>query len=329
MLARYKRGIPFTRRMLVTGDRGFLAHHLIPELENKYPRADIIKPQGRKFFNLVRQDHTEAMFKAMTEEGYVSEVWNLAALSGGIEDNRNRPGEYYYQNLMITTNVLETATSFKARRLIQFMGGCSYPNKEGEDLFTEDMMWEGRPVGTSAGYSMAKKMSIIAAEAYEQQFGINTTVLIPTNMIGEWDNFHPVESHVVPGLIARFIESRNEGYKTVSVWGSGKPVRDFIYAGDVAKLSVELVNKYKKVGPINISTGRGTSIAELAEIIMKVVGFDGTIHFDRSKPDGQMHKVLSNQRMLDILEADFAFTSIEEAVGRTVEWFESRIMTKA
>lgn len=329
---RAKRGIPFSKRVLVTGDTGFLGHHLVPILEGSthvegnYNKADIIKIQGQKLFNLTLQAHVNTMFKAVNSQGYVSEVWNLAALSGGIEDNRTRPASYYYQNMMICTNMIEAATVNKARRLVQFMGGCSYPEKEGEDLFTEDMMWEGRPVGTSAGYSMAKKMTIVAAEAYHQQFGLNTTVLIPTNMIGEWDNFHPTESHVVPALITRFIEARREGYNTVPVWGSGKPVRDFMYAGDVARLSVDIVNKYKDVGPVNISSGKGTSIAELAEIIAKAVGFDGKIHFDRSKPDGQMHKVLSNQRMLDILEADFAFTSVEEAIERTVEWYERRVL---
>lgn len=325
--ARSKRGIPFNKRFLVTGDTGFLAHHLIPVLEKRHPNADVVAPGGTKFFDLTRQTAAEQLLELVENRaGYIHTVYNLAALSGGIEDNRTRPASYYYQNLMICTNLTEVAAARKVRKLVQFMGGCSYPNKEGEDLFTEDMMWEGRPVGTSAGYSMAKKMSIIAAESYKQQFGLDTTILIPTNLIGEWDNFHPSQSHVVPGLISRFVEARTEGYDTVTVWGSGKPVRDFIYAGDAAELSVRLAENYPEVGPVNISTGKGTSIAEIAEMVLKATGYKGNIHFDRTKPDGQIHKVLSNEKMFDILREDYSFMPTEEAIERTVEWYERRVV---
>lgn len=328
-----KRGIPYWRKILVTGDTGFLGHHIIPILEDKYYMADIIRPQGSKFFDLTNPRGAEVMFKSImqdrNEPGPIDTVINLAALSGGIKDNMERPASYYYQNTMICTNIVEECAKNKVSKLIQFMGGCSFPNKTAEEPFVEEEMWNGRPVGTSAGYSMAKKMTIISAEAYEQQFGLKTTVLIPTNLIGPWDNFSEEHSHVAPALIRRFIEARDEGYSNVEVWGSGTPVRDFIYVGDVAKVVPAFIDGDAGVGPYNISTGEGTSIAELAETISRVVGYTGKIHFDKSKPDGQMHKTLDNSKVVDFLASQkkhLELTPLDEAIAITAEWYEKRVL---
>ena len=335
-----KRGIPYWKKILVTGDTGFVGHHAIPILEEHYPMADVIKPQGSKFFDLTNPRAAEVMFNAIlkdkNEPGPLDVVVNLAALSGGIKDNSERPASYYYQNTMLCTNIIEECAKFRVSKLLQFMGGCSYPNKEGKTTpFTEEEMWEGRPIGSSVGYSAAKKMTIISAEAYEQQMGLKTTVLIPTNLIGPWDNFSEEHSHVAPALIKRFIEARDENYPSVTVWGSGKPVRDFIYVGDVAKLIPYFIDNNAGVGPYNISTGKGTSIAELAETIAKVVGYKGKIHFDRSKPDGQMHKVLDNSNLMRFLQVNpladevdliMDFTPLDETVSITAEWYEKRVL---
>jgi GDP-L-fucose synthase len=334
-----KRGIPYWRKILVTGDTGFLGHHIVPELESKYHMADVIRPQGTKFFDLTNPKAVEVLFNSIVnnpyEPGPLDVVVNLAALSGGIKDNIARQASYWYQNTMINANIIENCAVRRngVSRLIQFMGGCSYPNKIGKETpFTEEEMWEGLPVESSVGYSAAKKMNIISAQAYEQQFSLRTTVLIPTNLIGPWDNFSEDQSHVAPALIRRFIEARSEGYETVTVWGSGKPVRDFIYAGDVAKVIPYFIDGNPGVGPFNISTGRGTSIAELAETIAKTVGYEGKIHFDRSKPDGQMHKVLDNSKLINFLADSVGLTEIpewtplEETVSITAEWYEKRVL---
>ena len=329
-----KRGIPYWKKILVTGDTGFLGHHIVPVLERNYEMADVIRPQGSKFFDLTNPRAVEVMFNAIVtnkfQPGPLDVVVNLAALSGGIKDNIARPASYWYQNTMINANIIDECAKKKngVSRLIQFMGGCSYPNKEGsEALFTEEDMWEGKPIGSSVGYSAAKKMNIISAEAYEQQFGLRTTVLIPTNLIGPWDNFSEEHSHVAPALIKRFIEARDENFSTVTVWGSGKPVRDFIYAGDIAQLIPYFIDNDAGVGPYNLSTGKGTSIAELAETIAKVVGYTGKIHFDRSKPDGQMHKVLDNSKMLEFLDpVRVVFVPLEYAIQQTAEWYEKRVL---
>lgn len=324
-----KRGIVYAKNCLVTGDTGFLAQHIIPELEKAFPKWNIRGTSGSWYFDLTRQFDTERLFGFVkNNQGPIDVVINLAALSGGIKDNIERPASYYYQNMMMNTNVLEECAKRDSgvQKVVLFMGGCSYPAKEGKTTpFREEEMWDGQPVETSIGYSFAKKANLIGGQAYKQQFGLNVNVLMPTNPIGEWDNTDPQTSHVPMALIAKFIEAREEGYGTVQVWGSGRPVRDFIYAGDIGRIVPMLIQDFDEVGPINISTGKGTSIMELAEIIQKATGFKGNIHFDRSKPDGQQYKVLDNRFLLDYVGDDFQFTPMEEAISRTVEWYERRI----
>jgi GDP-L-fucose synthase len=328
-----RRGIPYAGRVLVTGDRGFLGHHIVPVLENRWKFADVIRVQGSSFFDLTQQNHIRTMFNSIeTNHGPIKTVVHLAALSGGIKDNSERQASYFYQNMMMGINILEECAKRKTiDKLVMFMGGCSYPNKVGKDTpFTEEEMWDGLPVNTSLGYSFAKKAMLVGAWAYKQQVGLKTLVLMPTNLIGEWDNFDPDQSHVVPALIRRFVEARDEGYENVTVWGSGKPVRDFIYAGDVAMLLPDIIKNFDGDGPLNISTGKGTSIAEIAEYIAKATNYKGKIIFDTSKPDGQLYKVLDNSKLLTLIEessdgAGFVFTPIEEAIQKTVSWFEERV----
>jgi GDP-L-fucose synthase len=338
-----KRGIPYWRKILVTGDTGFLGHHIVPELEKKYSMAHVIRPQGTMFFDLTNPRAVEVLFNSIVnnpyEPGALDVVVNLAALSGGIQDNTERQASYWYQNTMINANIIEQSAlrKYGVSRLIQFMGGCSYPNEVGRSTpFKEEELWSGLPVESSLGYSAAKKMNVISAFAYEKQFGLRTTVLVPTNLIGPWDNFSEQQSHVAPALIRRFIEARDEGYETVTVWGSGKPIRDFIYAGDVARYLPYFIDNNAGIGPYNISTGKGTSIAELAEMIAHETKFKGKIHFDRTKPDGQMFKTLDNTKLLEFLNTNYPnvsigaiskmITPLDEAIATTVEWYEKRVL---
>jgi GDP-L-fucose synthase len=328
-----RRGIPYAGKVLVSGDTGFLAHHILPILEDRWEFADIIRSQGSKFFDLTRLNHVSTMLNSIeANHGPIRTIIHLAGMSGGIKDNMERQATYFYQNLMMGINMIEacSAPNRVVEKLIMFMGGCSFPNKEGKTTpFKEEEMWDGLPVDTSLGYSFAKKTLLIAADVYKRQFGFKTSLLLPTNLIGEWDNFDENQSHVAAGLIQRFVEAREEGYDSVTVWGSGKPVRDFIYAGDVAELLPDIINNYGEVGPLNISTGVGTSIAELAEMILKATKFKGKLIFDTTKPDGQMHKTLDNSKLLSVLGTDeINFTPLDEAIGRTVDWFESRVWKK-
>ena len=329
-----KRGIPYRKRVMVTGDTGFLGHHVVPVLEDFYDNlaGEVIRTQGSKLVDFTQQAMAAKFFEFMRHQGTIHHVVHLAALSGGIQDNRLRQADYFYQNMMILLNVISRCgPATGTEKILLFMGGCSYPNSAISPIKEEDL-WEGLPVETSLGYSMAKKMGLIAAFAYAQQFKMDITVLIPTNLVGEWDNFHPERSHVVPALIQRFAEAKEEGYNVVTVWGSGKPIRDFIYAGDVAKLIPYFLNNYpKNIGPVNISTGKGTSIAELAEMIAKSVGFTGKISYDVSKPDGQAVKILDNTKLLHFLDEEnikWSPTPLDEAIGLTVEWFYKRVWKK-
>lgn len=329
-----RRGIPYRDRILVLGERGFLGHHLMPYLEREFPLADIISSGGTSLFDLTQQVHVKTMFANIANNhGPITKVVNLAALSGGMFDNSSRPGSYWYQNTAINMNILEECSRKNngVYKLLMFMGGCSYPDNA-ESPIAEDKFMQGKPNEKSLGYSFAKLNAYVGAWAYAQQFNLDVTVLVPTNMIGEWDNSDEDNSHVAMGLIQRFMEAKSDGLGTVTVYGSGKPVRDFIYAGDIAEFIPYFLEGYPKdVGPVNLSTGIGTSIAELAELIAKAVGFDGKIHFDLSKPDGQMIKILDNTKLLDFLkEEDITWipTPVEEAVQKTVDWYKERVWRK-
>lgn len=326
-----KRGIPYSRRILVTGDTGFFGTNLLPQLEKYYKLADIIKVQGQKFFDLTRPNHVETVFKTIKLEGYVDSVIHLAAYSGGMFENIEYPASFWYQNTMLITNMLEQCATHKVRRLLIPIGGCAYPDVNGKNgVYSEEDLWEGFPNKNSYGYSMAKKQAVIGGMAYEKQFGLKTIVCIPTNPIGPWDNVDQKKAHVPMALIGRFLEAKREGYSNVTVYGSGKPERDFLFIDDIVKLFPYLLDRYDtSLGPINISSGKGTSIAELAETIAKVVGYEGNIVFDSSKPDGQMIKILDNSRLLSFCkenEIDWEPKGLEETLSITVDWYRKRVL---
>jgi len=181
-------------------------------------------------------------------------------------------------------------------------------------------MWNGYPQQESAGYSVAKKMGIVASESYRQQYGLNSVVLIPGNLYGEYDNFRTEESHVVPAMVRRYFETKQRGEKSITMWGDGSPVRDFAYAGDVARLIPWFIENYDSSEPVNISSGTETSIRYLAETIKEKMGWDGTIEWDTSKPNGQMVKIFDVKRLNALgLSCD---TPLSEGLDRTIKWFE-------
>jgi GDP-L-fucose synthase len=324
-----KRGIPIERRVLVTGATGFFGRNLLPILHEQYPFAEIIDCQGQRFFDLTRSSHVETMFKSAAIEGFTDSVIHLAAYSGGMFDNMRYPASYWFRNTMLITNMLEACAAYKVRKLLIPFGGCSYPDID-KEVFKEEDLWEGFPHENSYGYSMAKKQAVVGGMAYEKQFGLKTITVIPTNPIGPWDNVDPNQSHVPMALIGRFLEAKKEKYTTVTVKGSGKPERDFLYIKDIVKLFPELLDKYNSAkGPINISSGKGTSIAELAEIIAKVVGYQGSIIYNTKEPDGQMRKILDNTKLKSFLNTqDIVWkpTPLEDAIAITVEWYRKRVL---
>jgi GDP-L-fucose synthase len=301
--------------VLVTGATGFVGHHVVPRLIERYGSECVIGV-GSSDYDLMEPVEVRRLFR----DTKPAVVIHLAAYSGGIGANRAYPADFYYRNTLLTAHVFHEAARTRVEKLVYLIGACSYPAAARSPI-GEDQLWEGFPEGASAGYSTAKKMGLVASICYRQQYDLNSVVLVPGNLYGEFDNFHRDDSHVIPALIRRFHEARDSGAEQVRVWGSGRPIRDFVYAGDVAELIPYFIENYNASEPVNISSGTATSIADLAEIIKEATAFDGEIFWDTSLKDGQMVKILDTGR-LSALGLSCP-TSLRDGIARTVDWFSS------
>lgn len=297
-------------RIVVTGASGFLGRHLLPVLQSRY--EDVVGLCSRDYDLM-----DPAAVRRMFDERRPDVLVHLAAYSGGIGANRAFPADFYYRNTLLTALVFQEAAARKIRKLIYTMGGCSYPATATSPI-DESQMWNGYPQPESAGYSAAKKMGIVASHSYRQQYGLNSVVLIPGNMYGEYDNFRNDESHVVPAMVRRYYEARLARQDAVMMWGSGAPQRDFVYAGDVAACIPYFIENYDSSEPVNLSSGTATTIKELAETIQRLTGFRGDIVWDRTKPDGQMIKIFDVRRMRALGLS--CGTSLADGLRRTIEW---------
>jgi GDP-L-fucose synthase len=301
------------KRILVTGSTGFLGHHFMPRLKEAFPDAELIG-LGRRDYDLLEPGAPAAMLKDIQPDCVV----HMAAKSGGIITNKKRPADFFYENLTMNTHTLHESWKAGVKKFITFMGGCSYPS-DAKSPIGENQMWNGYPQIESAGYSVAKKMLITQSWAYRVQHNFNSIVLIPGNVYGEWDNFNLEESHVIPALIRKYIEAQERGDKTITAFGTGRPTRDFVYAGDVAAAVPWFIQNYDSSEPVNISAGRRISIRELAETVKKATGFTGEIVWDTTKPDGQIDKIFDVERLNAL--GLFCNTTLEEGLLRTAQWF--------
>lgn len=300
------------KKIVVTGATGFLGHHVISALHDQLD-CEIIS-LGHTDYDLLNPENANRMLDDLQPDCLI----HMAAKSGGIIDNKERPADYFYQNLVMNTHTLHAACEHGVQKFVTFMGGCSYPS-DATSPIDETQMWNGYPQIESAGYSVAKKMLLTQSWAYRQQHGFNSIVLIPGNVYGEHDNFNLTESHVIPALIRKYIEAKERGDTTIQAFGTGKPTRDFVYAGDVAATIPWFVENYDSSEPVNISAGRRITIKELAETVKKVTGFEGDIMWDTSKPDGQMDKIFDVTRLNNLgLHCD---TTLEDGLRKTTEWF--------
>lgn len=302
-------------RVLLTGSTGFLGRHTLPVLQARYGDGSVC-PVSSADYDLMEAGQVRRMFQDIRPEVVV----HLAAYSGGIGANRAFPADFFFRNTILTALTFEEAARHSVRKFIYTMGGCSYPANAVSPI-GEDQLFCGYPQSESAGYSAAKMMGLVAARSYKGQYGLNSTVLIPGNLYGEYDNFRTNDSHVVPAMVRRYCEAKREGKAYVDMWGTGEPLRDFTYAGDVARLIPYFIDSYDDVGPINLATATATSVRSLAQTIALMVGFNGELRWDTSKPDGQMVKIFSNSRMKALgLSCD---TTLEVGLRKTVAWFES------
>lgn len=307
------------RKIVVTGATGFLGRHIVPIFENRYG-ADAVVGVSSRDYDLMDPTAVRRMFDDLRPDAIV----HLAAYVGGIGANREYPASFFYRNTLLTALMFEAAAERGLAKLIYPMGGCSYPARA-QSPIGEAQMWEGFPQKESAAYSTAKKMGLVAAEAYRQQRGLSSVVVIPGNMYGEFDNFRYEESHVVPALIRRYWEAKLNGAPEVTAWGTGRATRDFVYAGDVAALFPFFLEEYDSTEPVNLSSGSTTSIRELTETIRELTGFEGEIAWDASKPDGQLEKIFDVARMKQLgLSCP---TSLRAGLERTIAWFGANYAT--
>lgn len=296
---------------MVTGAEGFLGHHIVPALKREL--GGEILEVGRRDYDLLDPDRVRRMLKELRPRTVV----HLAAKSGGILDNKKRPADYLYENLAMNTHMVHECFRAGVKKFLTLMGGCSYPADAASPI-DEGRMWNGFPQIESAGYSVAKRMLLVQSWAYRQQHGFDSLVLIPGNVYGEWDNFRMEEAHVIPALLRRFLDARERGAREVAVYGSGRPTRDFVYAGDVAATIPWFLKHYDHSEPVNISSGTRCSIRELAETIARIVGFQGALVWDASKPDGQMDKIFDVTKLRSLgLQCP---TPLEEGLRRTLDW---------
>ncbi len=256
--------------------------------------------------------------RAMLMDIQPDAIVHLAAMSGGIAANANRPADFFYDNLSMTLPLIHEAYRAGVIKLLALMGSCAYPATAAAPI-SEGHIWDGFPQPESAGYAMAKKMLLVQSWAYRRQYGFNSVVLIPGNVYGEWDNFNLEQAHVIPALVRKFVDARESGRPAVVVWGTGQPRRDFVYAGDVARTIPWFLANYSISDPVNISTGTSVSIRHLAETIKDLAGYRGSIEWDTSRPDGQADKVLDVTRLHEL--GLRCTTPLTDGLRKTMEWY--------
>ncbi len=304
---------PF-RRLLVTGATGFVGRNLVPLLHAS--GAEILTP-GRSDYDLLDQAAVRRMFADLKPDAVI----HLAGLIGGIGANKERPAEFCYENLLMGTMLLHESWRAGVKKYLTLMGGCSYPGKAPSPI-KETELFNGWPQIESAPYSLAKAMSAVQAEAYRRQHGFNAVVLVPGNLYGPHDNFDLGASHVIPALIRKYEEAREQGLTTVTAWGTGRPVRDFVFVRDACEAIVLAMDRYNEADIINISSGRPITIRELTEKIAALTGFEGEVVWDAAKPDGQMEKGFDVTRMRERLGFECR-TMLDEGLKLTLGWFRA------
>jgi GDP-L-fucose synthase len=302
-----------SKRITVTGGSGFLGSFIVEKLRAR-GASQIFVPR-RRDYDLTQPGEVTRML----DDAQPELIIHAAALAGGIGVNRARPGEFFYKNLMMGVPLMHQAWERCVEKFVALGTICSYP-KFAPVPFREEDLWEGYPEETNAPYGLAKKMLLVQAQAYRQQYGYNAIFLLPVNLYGPRDNFDLETSHVIPALIRKFIEAEERGDKQVELWGDGSPTREFLYVEDAAEGVVLAAERYNDSEPVNLGSGHEISIKNLAEMIGRLTGYQGEFVWDTEKPNGQP------RRLLDVSRADkyFGFragTDFEEGLRRSIEWY--------
>jgi len=301
------------KRVLVTGGAGFLGSFLVEKLKER--DCDHVFIPRSKDYNLVEIESVKKVYKDVKPDIVI----NLAARVGGIGANRANPGKFFYDNLMMGVQMMEVGRQVGIEKFVAIGTICAYP-KFTSVPFNEKNLWEGYPEETNAPYGFAKKMLLVQAQAYRQQYNFNAIYLLPVNLYGPRDNFNLETSHVIPAIIRKCIEAKQRGEGEITVWGTGKATREFLYVEDAAEGILLASEKYNKPEPVNLGAGFEISIDDLVKLVARLTDFNGKIIWDTSKPDGQPRRCLNTSRA----EKEFDFktkTPLEEGLKKTIEWF--------
>lgn len=301
------------RRVVVTGGAGFLGARVVDRLRRRGP-AELAVPRSAEF-DLRR----EADIVRLLEGARPDTIVHLAAVVGGIGANRQNPGRFLYDNLIMGAQLMEQARRAGVAKFVTVGTVCSYP-KHAPVPFREDTLWDGYPEETNAPYGLAKKMLLVQGQAYRRQYGFCSIHLLPVNLYGPGDNFDPRSSHVIPALIRKCFDAIETGARSLPVWGTGKPTREFLYVEDAAEAIVLAAEHYDGEEPVNVGSGREISIGDLAELIARLTGFRGELVWDPDQPDGQPRRMLDTQRA-ERLFGFRATTALEAGLVTTIEWY--------
>ncbi len=301
------------KRICITGGAGFLGTHLIKKLK-EHGAKDIFVPEYPEY-DLVR----EADILRMIDTAKPEIIIHLAAKVGGIGANREKPGEFFYDNLMMGVQLIHHAWRQGVEKFVAIGTICAYP-KFTPIPFKEEDLWNGYPEETNAPYGLAKKMLLVQSQAYREQYGYNSIFLLPVNLYGPGDNFNPASSHVIPALIRKCLEAKEQGASEILAWGDGSPTREFIYVEDAAEGITLATEKYNSSEPVNIGASFEISIKDLTETVARLTGFEGSIRWDTSKPNGQPRRKLDTTRAREAFGFE-AKTDFEEGLRRTIDWY--------
>jgi GDP-L-fucose synthase len=303
------------KSVIVTGGDGFLGSHVTSKLAQL--GAVVAKPSHADY-DLVRLEDIERMYK---DNANAEIVLHLAAKVGGIGANREHPGSFLYENLVMGAQLMHQAYLRKIPKFVALGTVCAYP-MDTPVPFKEEDLWNGYPEETNAPYGLAKKMMLVQSQGYRQEYGFNSIFLLPVNMYGPGDNFNPESSHVIPALIKKCIDAVTAGDGEIVVWGDGSASREFLYVADAADGILLAAEKYDESAPVNLGSGSEITVGDLVTLITKETGFTGKITWDTSKPNGQP------RRRLDTTKAEnfFGFkstTMLEDGLKQTIDWYKS------